>query len=256
VIGGDRTTWVRDAIDALTALEARGIEQPPAVRQAVSALRRVEHAQPAEVDAQAIRKAIIAGAGQDELDGLLLADLGAQRMRSEWIAARTDAAGAVLTAIRASSDKIFPLLRAQAEEAIGKLRDIADIGPSESLDRLVRAGRTDEAKLVADAQTIAAELDSCFTFRDRYLARGGPVAMTVNSFDCSRWRDPVEAARLARGPSAAESYVSGLRSHLELWFPAPAEAKAAAQALADAAAAEAEAKRKREHGVGSFVAFN
>jgi len=256
VIGADRTTWVRDCLDALSALEARGIDQPAAVQDAVATLRRVESAQPAENDTQAIRKAILAGADQDELDGLLLADLGAQRMKSEWIAARTDAAGAVLAAIRASSDKILPILRGQAEQAIDKLRDIAAIGPSQDLHKLIRAGRTDDARLLADAQTIAAELDAAYLFRDRYLTRGGPAGMAVNGIDCSRWQDPVEAARLARGPSAAESYVSGLRSHLELWFPTPAEAKAAAQALADAAAAAAEAKRKREHGVGSFVAFN
>jgi len=244
------------ARDALTALKARGIEEPPAVRQAVATLRRVESAQPAEIDQQAIRKAILAGADQDELDGLLLADLGAQRMKSEWQQARTDAAGAVLAAIRDASAAIFPVLREQAEEAIAKLRDIAAIGPSETLDRLIRAGRTDEAKLLADAQTIAAELDAAYRFRDQFLTRGGPVGMSVNGIDASRWRDPVEAARLARGPSAAESYISGLRSHLELWYPTPAEAKAAAQLLADAAAAEAEAKRKREHGVGSFVAFS
>ncbi len=242
--------------DALGQLGSRGIPTPGAVTEALAVLRRVEAAEPAAVDPQAIRRAYLAGADQTEIDRLLLADLGATRLRSEWAQGRIGAAVAVLTALRESAAEIYPALREQAAQAVKTLQAVAELDAGATVDGLVRGGRVEDAKLLAGAEEVAAELNRLYQFRDQYLLGGGLRSVAVNGFDCSRWRDPVSAAKYARGQTPADQYVAGLREGCELWYPTGAEARAAAQELANAAAKAAERKRKQEHGTGaSFVGW-
>ena len=247
----DRSGAPLEVADALRQLEARQIAVPAAVTDALVALRRVQAAEPAQVDAQDIRRAYLAGADQGEIDALLLADLGSTRLRSEWAQARISAAVATLNALRDSASEVFPLLRAQAEAAIGKLQAVAELDAGATVDSLVRGGKVDDAKLLAGADEVAAELNALYRLRDQYLVRGGLRSVVVNGHDCTRWRDPVAAAAHARGDTEAQQYLAGLREGCELWYPSGPEARAAGQELADAAAAAAEKKRQREHGVGA-----
>lgn len=253
--GLDRSGAPLEVHEALKALETAGIPVPAAVEESLAVQHRVEDAQPSEPDQQAIRAAYLRGADEAEISELLLADLGATRLRSEWAQARITAAAAVLKALRDSAGDVFPTLKEQAVAAIARLQAVADLGPGATLDALIRSGRNADAKLLAGAREHAADLDRLYGVRDRFLVAGGARSFTVNGFDASRWRHPVEAARHARGATAADQYVAGLREGCELWFPSPAEARAAAQALADAAAEAAEKQRKREHGTGSYAVF-
>lgn len=184
----------------------------------------------------------------------MLADLGAARLGSEWAEARIDAAGGLLAAILAAAGEIMPTLTKLAEEAIRKLVAVADLGGAK-LDDLVRAGRTDDAQAVANAPTIAAELDSHYDFRDRFLVRGGPQALTVGSWNASRIRDPVMARHHVSGSTPAERYIRGLTAGVPLWFPTRAEAIEVAQGIAGGEAAKAAKVKAQQHGVGSVAAF-
>jgi hypothetical protein len=73
----------------------------------------------------AIREVIVAGRLAMKIDRLLLADLGAQRLRVEHGQARIDAALLVLQAISAAHDDIKPQLKALADKAISHLEAVA-----------------------------------------------------------------------------------------------------------------------------------
>lgn len=227
----DRNSWIYQAKDAVTDFGSRDIDLPKPVLDAIAVMDRVAAAKPTKPSPTAVREAIVAGAAQDEIDRLLLADSVAAKLAVEWAQAHTDTAGAVLSAIRRSVDELMPKLREQAEAAIAKLRAIADLGDIR-IEHLVRAGRVDDAKLAADLDMTAAELNALYDLRNRFLTRG--AALIVNGVSCAVWKDPDAAAAHARGATPAEQFVAGLRAGVPLWFPAPAEAAAAAQAVVDA----------------------
>jgi hypothetical protein len=249
----DRNVWVYQAKQAIDQFASRGIEFPEPVLDAIAVMHRVGAAKPTKPEHVAIRQAIIAGADQTELDRLLLAEVSYTRLASEWAQAHTDSAGAVLAAIRVAEPVLFPALRKQADAAIGKLATIAAMGDVR-LEHLVRAGRQSDAALLAERDTIAADLKVLYEMRDAYLVRGGGKALTVNGVRCDVWKDP-DAAAHARGKTPAERFVSGLAAKCQLWFPSPAEAVAAASAIADKRAAEAQRRRQSERGVSSVAAF-
>jgi len=249
----DRNVWNYQARQAIDQFASRGIDFPKPVLDAIAVMDRVAAAKPTKPEHVAIRQAIIAGADQTELDRLLLADATYARLASECAQAHTDSAGAVLAAIRQAEPQLFPLLRKQADACIAKLATIAGMGDVR-LEHLVRAGRQSDAALLAERDTIAADLAALYELRDRFLVLGGAKALNINGVRCDVWKDP-DAAANARGKTAAERYVSGLAAGVPLWFPSPAEAVAAASAIAEKRAAEAQRKRQSEHGVGSVVAF-
>lgn len=249
----DRNVWVFKARDAIEQFAARDIALPKPVLDAIAVMDRVAAAKPAKPEPTAIRQAIIAGAARDELDRLLLADATATRLASEWSQAHTDAAGAVLAAIRAAEPTLHSALRKQADACIDKLASVAKLGGGVKLEHLVRAGRQSEATLLAGRDTIAAELSALFDLRDNYLVRGGGKALNVNGVSCAVWRDPEAAAAHARGATVADQFVTGLAAGVPLWFPSADEAIAAARVIADRRAAAAEDRRRREYGVGSTV---
>ena len=245
-----RQDWPRQARDCIAALNTRNIPLPETVTAALAVLDRVERAKPFAPEHTAIRKAILDGATTDQINALVLADLGAQKIAVEHGQARIDAAGAVLAAVLAAADKIMPALRKLAEAAISRLADVAALDGAR-LDDLVRAGRTDDAQAVANVATVASELDSHYEVRDRYLTRGGPQALTVAGWNGSRWRDPVMASYHVSGGNPADRYLKGLAAGVPLWFPTKSEAVAVAQAVADGQAAEAGRIKAEQFGVGS-----
>lgn len=248
----DRNVWVFKAKEAIQEFGARNIPLPKPVDDAIALMNRVAAAQPTKPSFTAIREAIIDGAAQDHIDHLLLADATYARLASEWTQAHTDAAGAVLAAIRTAEPTLLPALRKQADSLIAKLAAVAALG-GVKLDHLIRAGRTSDAKLLADESVIAAELNALYNLRDQYLVRGGGKALTVNGVSCARWREPEAAAAHARGKTDAEQFISGLAGGAQLWYPSADEAVAAATVIADRKAAEAERRRQREAGIGSTV---
>ena len=130
----------------LKQLDDRGIELPDTVTDKVARLARIEAERPAEPEHTALRDAILAGADRAELDGLLLDELGSQRLRSSYAQAILTAASSALSALRKARDEIHPRLAELADDAITKLRRIEALG-SVSLDQLVRTGRHEEARL-------------------------------------------------------------------------------------------------------------
>lgn len=207
----------------------RGIKFPKSVTDALAVVDRIDAQTPPTPSPTAIREAILAGASDDEIDGLLLAELGAQRLRSEHTQARVEAALLALRAIRSAHDAIYPQLKAQADKAIAHLEAVAQMDDAR-LEDLVRDGRHEDAQLLVAVEVTAAELSNLWTLRDTYLYdRDGAAVGMIN---CSRWRDPRIIDRHARGDETlVQALLNGLRRGGALWYPTQAEAIAAAEPI-------------------------
>jgi len=208
----DRSTAPFNVRDVLKQFAARNIEVPQSVNDAVAVFDRVEAATPQEPEHDAIRKAVLADADDDEINALLLADLGSTRLRAEYGQARIDATGRVLRTILRAADELHPQLRERADEGIAKLSTVADLGGA-SLDTLVRERRVKDAQALAELDIVATELDALYQLRDRFLTPGGGQAFSAGSgsVNAGRWRDPIAAQHYATGNTLADQFVSGLR---------------------------------------------
>jgi hypothetical protein len=239
--------------DALAGFDARGVKLPDAVTAAVEHWRAVKNRAPADQPATAIRQAIVAGADDDEIDRLLLRDLGSTRLRSAFAQAAIDAANRALAAIIDARADLHAQLSKLADKAIADLAAVAALGDT-SLDTLVRSGKTAEAKLFADRAVTGTELHAVFKLRDDYLLPGGIKAARVGHIDATQWRDPT-AVDGTTGATVVDRYLSGLRAGGTLWYPTAEEAVAAAQPMFDEWQRQAEAEAAERRSQGSYVGF-
>ena len=236
---------------ALDALSLRDIVLPKPVAEAVTLWQEITASRPAEPSTEALRDLVIAKAGEAELGAALLLDLGSARLQTAWSTACTTTASRALALILEHADEIFDQLAVLAEGLIADLVRVAEIGDT-PLNTLVREGRHDEARLVADVDRTAAELNELFDIVQRSLTTR---SLTVNGYNCSKFSNGPEVASHIRG-NVTEALLSGVRGGGVLYFPRPAEAIENAQRYWDEYAA-AEAERQRElYGVGSTVGWS
>lgn len=232
---------------ALKQLDQHGIPLPAAVAQAVEVLDRIEATPIPDPSPHAIHDAVLDGADLDELNGIALHQLAHSRVRDGWAQARLTAAIEVLNTLMAARDELHAQLAPLAEDHIEKLTKIANLGEVR-LDELIRNGRTDDARLLADKELIATQLDKLFQFRDAILT---PVSLDARpeGVDCSRWRNPRKVRNL-HPTTVTDGFIAGIQRGGQLWYPSADEAAAAAEPIAAELRREADAKRQREHGVG------
>lgn len=224
----------------LDQLADRKITLPEPVAAAVDTLNRIEGTAPKPPAQNAIREAILADRNADHINSLLLAELAHQRHAAEHQNAKVDAALVVLAAVIDTRDDIFPQLKAQADMAIAHLTAAAKLS-SQDVMQLVRDGDHKGAQLVAEVDTVAAELDTLYSLRDGYLYRGGYESLRVGPVDASRWKNPDTPGR---GTSVAAQFLDGLTRKNTLWFPTQGQAVEAAQPAYRREKAEAEQRER------------
>lgn len=239
---------------ALAALDQRDITLPAGVLDAVANLDRIEAELPPEPAVTAMHDAVLAGADRDQLDALVLDELGSHRIRTAYAQATLTAAVRVLGAIMDSRDDLHAQLAELADKTITTLTKVADIGEV-SLDVLIRAGRHDDARLVAERDIAGPELHALYEFRDLFLTPGGPAAMRLGPVDASQWRDPEAVDHKLHGDTVTARYLAGLRGGGQLWYPTVEKAVQAAQPLYDKLTRDAEQAAARQRQVGGFAAF-
>jgi hypothetical protein len=159
----------------------------------------------------------------------------------------------VLRAVRESHDTLFPQLKDLADKEIQHLDAVAALDTRDMM-ALVRRGDHHGAQLVAEVDTVAAELEALYELRDGYITPGGYEAMRLGHVDASRWRNP---ERPGRGDTPAESFLDGLASRNRLWFPTAAEAVEEARPFYEKAnrkaAHDAEIRREQNHAAAAFA---
>ncbi len=240
---------------ALTTLQTRNVALPESFSNAVQLWNEVSASRQAEPPVTALRDAIIAQADEVGIGSALLLDLGAGRLATAWQQAINETASRALRQLLEHRDEIHAQLRAQADKLIAKLQATADLGDT-PLNTLVREGKHTEARLLADVDTTAAELNALYDFRDHYLIPGGFRALNVGHISCARWRNGPDIDHALHG-GMTEGFLSGLRAtpRGELWFPTAEEARDAAQRYWNEYEA-AETQRQRElFGQGSTVSW-
>ena len=223
-----RNSAIHNARAVLEQLNTR-IVLPELVAAAVHRLDRITNSAPKQPAADAIRAAIFDGADQDNINALLLQDLGYARLAAEHQQARVDAALAVLQTIHDAHDDIYPQLKALADKQIEHLHTVAQLDTRDIM-ALVRTGEHKAAQAVAETNSIAAELDALYQLRDGYLVPGGLETMRPgHGVDATRWRDG-NPHKAGKGDTPATRYLDGLvRCGNTLWYPTQAEAIDAAR---------------------------
>lgn len=234
----------------LADLDTFNVEVDAQVLGAVTTLDRIEADKPAEPDPQALHRAILDGAAPTELDAIVLRDLGSGRIRTAYEQARLSAATRILRAVLDDRDQLHAQLAGHAHSAITKLEQIAALDGAK-LDTLIREGRHDDARLLADAEITGETLNQLYQLRDLALTPEG-VDLRPYSFDVSRWRNPDKVAH-AHGDTPAAMALDGLRRGGQLWYPSADEQIEALAPLVAEHERAAQRKREREHGIGSFV---
>ncbi|OCB52979.1 hypothetical protein A5722_25525 [Mycobacterium vulneris] len=221
----------------------------------MAVLDRIEAETPATPETTALREAILAGADADAINSLLLAELGATRLRSEYTQARNIAGQRILAAIHAERDDLHAGLADLADDAISQLAAVAALDGA-SLEHLVSVGRHDDAQALVNARVVGAELHALYEIRDLYLTPGGPAEFRAGHFDCSQYRDPRVATRHHSSDlDVTDNYVHALRQGAELWYPTSEEALAAAAPLYaewERNAARIAAKQRQVGGITAF----
>jgi|SRR5690625_4178326 len=225
---------IRRVVDARTARETireltdRKVKLDAVVLDKVAALDALDALHPEEPRADAVDVAYAAG-DPDGAHTAALQQLTYEARRQAWHRAQKAASAAVLESVITHRDTIHEQLRTHADKLIARLEAAAaveDIG----LDRLLRDGREQDAKTVADAPWCESELKRLYALRDMRLRRPRETYGT-RLVDTGMWRDP----RTVRGTT---TLLAGLRAGGELWFPTIEDAAAAAspiQAELDAA---------------------
>lgn len=254
--GDQRSGAVFRAKDALRKLEVRGIVIPKSVAVAVANMNRIETERPAARDPRELRTLILNGAGPDDLNAAILADLGAGKLNAAYQEAAVDAGVRVGRALRDAHDDLHPKLAELAAVQIDILERVAKLPPGTRLDHLVAAGdRQDDATALATVEVAAAELDELYGLRVS-LWEGGHAAAIVDGADCTTWRDPRTAQHHAELTTRADYYVTALRGGAQLWFPTLSEAIGAAEPIARELVRAAERlrlQRKQQGAVGPVM---
>ena len=236
----------------LAALNDRNITLPDPVNVAVQRHQAVVSNTPAPQPLSALRDAIIDGAGPEELGGILLADLGSARLLAAHNEALTHTAHTALEQLLIHRDPVHAQLAQRANELIAKLHATAVIDVP--INTLIREGRHEDAKLVADVDHSAAELNALFDLRDHHLVPGGFRTLTVGHINCARWRNAPDIDGYLRG-GITDGFLSGLRAGGDLWYPTAEEAIAAAQTYWDDYVVVETERKKELFGTGSTVSW-
>jgi hypothetical protein len=209
-------TKAHNAMSRFTELR---VAIPKKVATAYDGLKRIE-AQTATHDRHGVRDAVLSGADDETLRQLALAELAAPIIADARANARLHASIAVLDAIADSASEIHTGMAKLAQKAIQVLEGAAKVADV-PMNRLVLDGRHDDATLVAQSETTAAQLDRLFTLRDRLLwDKRRPVV------DVSRWKSPEHAGM---------AFIEGIHAGGTIWFPDQATAIDHGQRLAAAA---------------------
>lgn len=231
-------------------LDHHSVQLDDATHDAIANLDRIETDKPAEPDAQALHDAIVDGATPEQLDAIVLTDLGSHRIRAAYAQARLTAAVAVLHTVLDDRDSLHAQLAEKAAECITKLEQIAALDGA-PLDSLIREGRTDDARLLADAPLIGEELNQLYQLRDLALVPAG-ADLRPYGLDVSRWRNPDKVAH-AHGDTPTALMLDGIRRGGQLWYPSSDEQAEALAPLVTAHERKAQRKREREHGIGHIA---
>lgn len=208
-------------------LAAAGLKLGKDITTAQAALAAVEALKPPDATGT-ISDAFVAG-DPDLAHARAVARSVVRALTEGWAEAIRRASVDVTRAVTSSGADLLEQLATKAAPMIADLTTAAGIDVE--LQALVRDGRTDDARILADVDFTAAHLADLFGLRDRITGRAtyGP---------CDTWRNPEKLPRVAGpGQSQSQRLRGGIRAGAGLWFPTPGEATSRAAELQAAATA-------------------
>jgi hypothetical protein len=230
-------------------LNAAGIDCPAEVTEALDNLDRLDKIKPRFVAVADLIDDYASGATAKKIDSDTVLALGYAFQKEAWDQARIKVAQDALAALPSHGDALTTQLAELAAPLIETVTRTARID-THDVDALVRAGRVDEATLVASYNTRCAELGNLYELRSR-VTKGadygstGALSRAVGyaNASCSVWRDPRVLKNNADG-ARGDVWRSAIQAGGEMWFPLPGEAAARSSEISAEviAAEEAEAR--------------
>jgi len=210
---------------------ARYMTVPGEITDAIKHLDAVEAMQPEPVTTTDLADAY-AARDTKRINALAVALATEQQRRAAWTEARARAGKAVMSAVTRNGDAIIAELADHAAPLNEQITAAAKV-ETHDVAVLLRAGRKEDADLVARLDLLAGDLTTLYSLRD-HITAGADYG--VGGIGCGVWRDPrpvtqAQAGRTTLPGTPAGRYVQGIRAGGQLWFPTPAEALAAAQRI-------------------------
>jgi len=201
-------------------LAAAALKLPKAVTAAQAALAAVEALKPPG-ESGTVADAYLAG-DPELAHARAVARSVSRAVHEGWAEAIRRASVDVTRACSADSADLLAQLAAKAAPLIADLTRAADLNIE--LQALVRTGRTEDARILADIDLTAAHLGDLFGLRHRIVGRHpwGP---------CDTWRNPEKLPRVSPAQSQSQQLRGGIRAGAGLWFPTPGEATSRAAEL-------------------------
>ncbi|ORX07868.1 hypothetical protein [Mycolicibacillus trivialis] len=233
-----RAATASTAHEAVKAFTTRNVTLPKPVLAAVKQLDRLEAAEPVQPHPGGVAHAYLTDADPTAAAADLITF---DARRNGWAQAAQTAAQDVLDAILTARDGLHDALRDQAVELIDRLTAVAALGDV-SLDALIRDGRHQDAKLLAEHHLDEAALNGLYNVRDRYLTAPREQYGT-DWATCGRWIDPRPAAN-------APDVVTAIRRGATPWYPTVGEAQQAAQPITEELQQQARQRRHAERLAG------
>ena len=222
-----------EAIDAAHAFHHFGIDLPDDATHWVQRLNELRGTRPVQPPPNAVAVLLADNAKAADIDEAIAAHLGHNHRRNQHSEAETIAGARALNSILKHRDELHDQLASIANDLITRLHQAAQI--TEDIRELTRQRRTDEAHLLATADSDASELNDAYTLRDNYLTAPGSHWST-GWFNCQHWSNPWDITGAnATGANANHDgslwgvWAANVPAGGKLWFPSYEEARAASQ---------------------------
>lgn len=198
----------------LTALD---IEIPADVADTLASLDALEARKPQPTTPDDLAKAYVDGSSDKAVDTLLAWHLADNARANAWREARVRIAGRALSQLAFHHADLIDRLAEKAAPLIANLERAAEIG-SVDVAALIRAGRTEDADVIAHLELTAGDLANLYNIRTR-------ITVGAEYGGCGVWRDPRHVKVIPNG-TQSDYYLAGIKAGAELWFPQPHEAEA------------------------------
>lgn len=206
----------------VAALSDLDIDAPAATVKALQRLDAIDAIKPT-TSFEAIVDAYLEGNVKKADEASVRHDLAATRGKA-WREARVIGGANALETLLNAHVELIEAMRERAEALIATITPLAALDGDTA--RLVRDGRIDDAKAVAELPLSADELSKLYGLARRL---GRNAKWTVNrDLDCSMWRDPRPLGDMfvrSAPTDPTDLFRRGIQAGAVLWWPLPAQAR-------------------------------
>jgi hypothetical protein len=203
------------------------VEPPEDAARWLARLTELEASRPEAPAPNALAELIADGADPADIDTAVAAYVGIKHRVAQHGEAERICGQRAMAAVRANRDTLHKQLAAIAEQLIDRLHAAAEI--TEPIAQLARERRTEDAALVAHADSDAEQLLALYRLRNQFATPTG-AQWSTGLWSCENFSNPWDLPRDTSGDGSLWGvWRAGIRAGGQLWFPSVEEARAASE---------------------------